>query len=79
MKKVALVTPFPVLAGESVDDAAIFFLETTLQLYKNSRGGSKYLWVAAFNLDDHRFAHAPASLPTVVPGAYCCSNIVQRF
>ena len=26
--------------------------------------------MAAFNLDDHRFAHAPASLPTVVPGAY---------
>ena len=66
----------------------IFFLETTLQLYKNSRGGSKYLWVAAFNLDDHRFAHAPASLPTgtvvpaldtLVPGAYCCSSVVQRF
>ena len=37
----ALVTPFPVLAGESVDDAAIFFLETTLQLYKNSRGGKQ--------------------------------------
>jgi len=43
LKKVALglVTPFPVLAGESVDDAAIFFLETTLQLYKNSRGGKQ--------------------------------------
>jgi len=72
LKKVALVTPFPVLAGESVDDAAIFFLETTLQLYKNSRGGKQIsMGVAAFNLDDHRFAHAPASLPTVVPGAYC--------
>jgi len=26
---------------QSVDDAAIFFLETTLQLYKNSRGGKQ--------------------------------------
>ena len=41
-------------------------------------GESKYLWVAAFNLDDHRFAHAPASLPTVVPGAYCCSYCCSR-
>ena len=26
---------------QSVDDAAIFFLEMTLQLYKNSRGGKQ--------------------------------------
>ena len=42
-------------------------------------GESKYLWVAAFNLDAHRFAHAPASLPTVVPGAYCCSLFLLLF
>ena len=23
--------------------------------------------------------NAPASLPPVVPGAYCCSSVVQRF
>jgi len=39
------------------------------------------VWKVFPNLDDHRFAHAPASLPTVVPGAYCCSSgsVVQRF
>ena len=104
MKKVALglVTPFPVLAGESGDDAAIFFLETTLQLYKNSRGGKQIamryagLRMAAFG----RFSQIkiwmtidsptppplslllfpePTVVLTVVPGAYCCSSVVQRL